>query len=107
MGTDEQLPAKYRFDDPVNVLATLDRLGIEHLEVSNERTIIYDQAIINCEVPAGQLHDARIVSVEIFDPPLNTNADEVRLPIERLIETIATTAAVDWDQINDDPREYQ
>ncbi len=103
MGADEQPTGDYRFDDPIDVLTTLDSLGIEHLEVSNERTIIiYDRTIINCEVIDGQLHDTRTVSVEVFDLPPNPNAGEARLLIKRLIETLATTAAVDWDQTHAD-----
>lgn len=103
MATDAELPSRYRFDQSIDVLTTLDTLGIEHLEVSNERTIIiYDRTIIDCEVADGQLHDARTVAVDVFELPPDMNADADRLAlIESLIEEIATTAMTesDWDRL--------
>lgn len=101
MDNDERPSAGYRFDHPTDVLTMLDTLGIEHLEVSDERTIIiYNRAILNAEVTDGQLHDARTVTVEVFDltPDMDAAADALPL-IGSLIEELATTAEVDWDRL--------
>ena len=46
----------YRFGDRLDLLAVLDQVGIEHLEVSDERTIIiHNRTIFNCKVGEGQL----------------------------------------------------
>lgn len=103
MTTDGEPPSRYRFDHPIDVLTTLDTLEIEHLEVSDERTIIiYDRTIIDCEVADGQLHDVRTIAVDMFELPPNMSADADRLAlIESLIEEIATTATPesDWDRL--------
>lgn len=101
MEVDEKPPIRYRFEDPVDALASLDARGIEHLEVSAERTIvIYTRTIVNLEVPDGQLRDARTVAVDVFEfaSTMDAEADPAPL-IERLIETIATVADVDWDSL--------
>lgn len=101
MDTDEQPLAEYRFADPVDVLTALDMLEIEHLEVSDERTIvIYDRTIVNVEVADRRLHDTRMVYVNVFDigPHGDTAGDPVAL-IESLIDEIATAVAVDWDSL--------
>lgn len=100
MDNSEQSAARYQFSDGVDVLATFERLGIEHLEVSTERTIvIYQRTIFNFDVLTGHLDTAQTVEVEVFDisPDLNANTDPVSL-IEQLIGELATTASVDWEQ---------
>lgn len=100
MSEREQPAVRYQFSDTVDVLAAFDRAGIEHLEVSAERTIvIYSQTIFDFEVNDGRLEHARTVTVEVFDisPDLDATTDSVPL-IETLIEEIATTASVDWER---------
>ncbi|MFC6906787.1 hypothetical protein [Halalkalicoccus tibetensis] len=95
----EQPAVRYRFSDTVDVLAAFDRVGIEHLEVSAERTIvIYSRTIFDFEVDNGRLEDAQTVTVEVFDisPDLDMATDSVPL-IETLVEELATTASVDWE----------
>ena len=54
MKNDEQALAHYQFSSTVDVLATFEQLGIEHLEVSTERTIvIYQRTIFNFAVLTG------------------------------------------------------
>lgn len=101
MDTDEEPPSKYQFNQPIDILTTLDTVGIEHLEVSNERTIIiYDRAIIDVEVTDGRLHTAWAIIVDVFEPPpdMNASADSLAL-VESLIEEITTTAASDLDPL--------
>ncbi|WP_336365246.1 hypothetical protein [Halalkalicoccus salilacus] len=100
MKNDEQALAHYQFSSTVDVLATFERLGIEHLEVSTERTIvIHRRTVFNFAVLTGQLDTAQTVKVEVFDisPDLDTNTDPVSL-IEHLIGELATTASVDWER---------
>ena len=99
MKNDEQAP-HYQFSDAVNVLATFEQLGIEHLDVSTERTIvIYRRTIFNFAVLSGHLDTAQTVGVEVFDisPDLDADTDPISL-IEHLIDTLATNANVDWDR---------
>ena len=59
MKNDEQALAHYQFSSTIDILATLERLGIKHLEVSTERTIvIYQRTIFNFNVLAGHLDTA-------------------------------------------------
>lgn len=84
----------------VDVLAAFDRAGIEHLEVSAERTIvIYSRTIFDFEVDNGRLKDTQTVTVEVFDlsPDLDATTDSVPLT-ETLTEELATTASVDWER---------
>ncbi|WP_336365000.1 hypothetical protein [Halalkalicoccus salilacus] len=100
MKNDEQALAHYQFSSTIDVLATLDQLGIEHLEVSTERTIvIYHRTIFNFAVLTGQLDTAQTVTVEVFDisPDLDADTDPVSL-IEHLIGELATVASVDWER---------
>ena len=100
MDSSEQSATRYQFSDAVDVLATFDRLGIEHLEVSTERTIvIYQRTIFNFAVLTGQLDTAQTVEVEVFDisPNLDASTDPDSL-IEQLIGELATTASIDWEQ---------
>ena len=100
MDSEEHSTARYQFSDTVDVLATFDRLSMEHLEVSAERTIvIYSRTVFDFEVDNGRLEDARTVTVEVFDisPDLDAATDSVPL-IETLVEELATTASVDWER---------
>lgn len=101
MNTDEEPPSRYQFDQPIDILTMLDTLGIEHLEVSDERTIIiYDRAIIDIEVADGRLQTAQAVIVDVFEPSPDMDADADPLPlIESLIEEIATNTESDWDRL--------
>ena len=99
MDDDERATARFQFGDTVDILAALDILGIEHLEVSAERTIIiYTRTIFNCEVLDGQLHDARTVTIEVFDRSPATETEALTL-LEQLGTDVATTAtsSSDWD----------
>lgn len=99
MSEKEQPAVRCQFSDTVDVLAAFGRAGIEHLEVSAERTIvIYRRTIFDFDVEDGRLEDAQTVTVEVFDisPELDATTDSVPL-IETLIEELATTAGVDWE----------
>lgn len=100
MSEKEQPAVRYQFSDPVDVLAAFDRAGIEHLEVSAERTIvIYSRTIFDFEVDDGQLENARTATVEVFDisPDLDATTDSVSL-IETLVDELPTTASVDRER---------
>jgi hypothetical protein len=97
MESAESPSARYRFEASVEILAALDTCGIEHLEVSDERTIvIYSRTILNLEVDDGQLDDARTISIEIFDPSPPTSADPETF-IESFVAELATTTRVAWN----------
>lgn len=75
MNNDDQVIVRYQFSSAVDLLATFERLRIEHLEVSNEQTIvIYQRAIFNFKVLSGHLDTDQTVKVEVFDisPDLDT-----------------------------------
>jgi hypothetical protein len=96
MSTNDQSTARYHFSSAVDILAAFEHLGIEHVEVSNERTIvIYQRTIFNFDVLTGHLDTAQAVEVEVFDisPDLDADTDP-----HYLIDTIATSANVNWDQ---------
>lgn len=100
MSENEQPTVRYQFSDPVDVLTAFDRAGIEHLEVSAERTIvIYSRTIFDFEVDDGQLENARKATVEVFDisPGLDATTDSVSL-IETLVDELPTIASVDRER---------
>ncbi|MFC7010036.1 hypothetical protein [Halalkalicoccus salilacus] len=100
MDTGEQGIVRYQFSAAIDVLTVFERREIEHLEVSNERTIvIYQRTIFNCDVLHGQLDAAQTVEVEVFDisPDLNANTDPVSL-IEHLIDEVITATGVDFER---------
>lgn len=100
MSNDDQATARYQFSSAVDVLTGFEHFGIEHLKVSNKRTIvIYQRTIFNFDVLTGQLDTAQTVKVEVFDvsPDLDAETDPVSL-IEQLIGELTTTASVDWER---------
>ena len=100
MSTDDQVIARYHFSSTIDVLAAFEHLRIEHLEVSNKRTIvIYQRTIFNFNVLSGHLDTAQTVEVEVFDisSDLDANTDSISL-IKHLIDTLTTSANVDWDR---------
>lgn len=102
MSEKEQPAVRYQFSDTVNVLAAFDRAGIEHLEVSNERTIvIYSRTIFDFEVDDGSLADVPFITVDVFDVSPDRTAtgdpDPVALT-ESVINELAVTIRVDWER---------
>jgi hypothetical protein len=98
MGSNESSPVRYRFETLIDVLTTLDTQEIEHLEVSDERTIvIYNRSILNLEVVDGQLDDAQTILVEIFDPSPAASTDYLRF-VETFVEELTTASDVDWER---------
>jgi hypothetical protein len=100
MKNDDQALTHSQLSSTVDVPATFERLGIEHLEVSAKRTIvIYRQTIFNFVVLTGQLDTAQTVAVGVFDisPDLDADTDPVSL-IEHLIGGLATAASIDWER---------
>ncbi|WP_122088752.1 hypothetical protein [Halalkalicoccus subterraneus] len=100
MNSDERPAVRYRFAEPVDLLTAFEKAGIEHLEVSNERTIvIYNRTIFNVTAPTGRLNDVQTVSIEVFDisPDVDADTDPVSL-IDRLIEETATVISSDWER---------
>lgn len=99
--TNEEWPAvQYQFTELADLFAAFEQTGIEHLEVSNERTIvIYSRTIFDLEVDNGSLADAQLVTVDVFDVSsegaTTDNSDPVALT-EPLIEELAVTIGVDW-----------
>lgn len=101
--TNEEWSAvQYRFQESADLLAAFEQARIEHLEVSDERTIvIYSRTIFDLEVDDGNLADARLVTVDVFDVSPDHSAtddpDSVALT-EPLIEELAVTIGVDWER---------
>ncbi|RKD85229.1 hypothetical protein [Halopiger aswanensis] len=95
MADDEALENHYRFTPSIDLYSVLEALEIEHLEVSPRRTIaIFSQSILNIEVSAGQLSDARMIRIEILDYPTGAATDpETRL--ERVADSLADATLAD------------
>ena len=78
MSNNKQAAARYQFSSAVDLFVVLERLGIEHVEVSNERTIvIYQRTIFNVDVLTSHLKTAQTIEVEVFDisPDLDVDTD--------------------------------
>lgn len=96
--TDDEVSATYRFTDPVDIPTALDSVDIEHLEVSEQRTIIiYNRTIVDCEVINHQLDTAHTIIISIFDIGPTVDSDPMDL-IDDLINDISRS---DWNRLED------
>lgn len=104
MNDDERPAVQYQFGASVDLLVAFDSAAIEHLEVSNERRIVISsRAIFNFEALEGDLEDARLVAVRVFDvsPDRSTGTEPDPDPVslsDRLIDEFATTVGVGWER---------
>lgn len=104
MNDDERPVVQYQFGASIDLLIAFESAAIEHLEVSNERTIvIYSRTIFNFEVLEDDLENARLVAVRVFDvsPDRSTGTEPDLDPVslsDRLIDELATTVGVDWER---------
>lgn len=82
------------FEQPCNLLAVLDDLGIEYLDVDAERTIaIYQSAILMLVVRNGDFEDVSSLEVEIREPPVHeTTAGSDKL-LDTFLEEVTTASA--------------
>lgn len=93
---------EYQFTEPADLFTAFEQARIEHLEVSDERTIvIYSRTIFDLEVDDGSLANAQLVTVEVFDVSSDrsatSNPDPVALT-ESLIDELAVTIGIDWER---------
>ena len=67
---------------------------------TNGRSSFYQRTIFNFDVLSGYLDIEQTVGVEVFDisPDPDADTDPISL-IEHLIDTLATSANVDWDRL--------
>lgn len=102
MNNEEWSAVGYRFTESADLLAAFEQAGIEHLEVSDERTIvIYGRTIFDLEVDDGSLADAQLVTIDVFDvaPDRATPGDPDPVALtESVIEELAVTVGVDWER---------
>ncbi|KYH23805.1 hypothetical protein HAPAU_38840 [Halalkalicoccus paucihalophilus] len=102
MNDEEWSPVQYRFTELVDLLVAFEQAGIEHLEVSDERTIvIYSHTIFDLEVDDGSLAETQLITVDVFDVSskhaTTDDPDPVTLT-EPLIDELAATVRVDWER---------
>lgn len=102
MGSGKWPAITYQSDGSTDLFTAFEQAGIEHLEISDERTIvIYSRTIFDLEVNDGSLADAQLVTVEIFDAAPDRTAtgdpDPVALT-ESLIDELAVTVGIDWER---------
>ncbi|MBX0297076.1 hypothetical protein [Haloarcula nitratireducens] len=77
--TDDDPPVRHcTLPEPTDIKDTLERVGIEHLDVDDERTVvIYQQAILKVTATDGQIAAAQEVDVELWEAaPGSTAADQ-------------------------------
>lgn len=102
MNDEEWSAVQYLFDESVDLLTAFERAGIEHLEVSDERTIvIYSRTIFDLEVDDGSLANAQLVAVEVFDVSSDRSGTGDPDPVAltgSLIDELAATVRVDWER---------
>lgn len=102
MNDDEWSAVHYQFDESIDLLDAFEQAAIEHLEVSNERTIvIYSHTIFDLEVDTGSLADAQSVSIEVFDVSSDHAAPDDPDPValtESVIDELTATVRVGWER---------
>lgn len=102
MNDDEWSAVQYQFDESVDLLKAFEQAAIEHLEVSNQRTIvIYSHTIFDLEVDTGSLADAQSVSVEVFDVSSDHSTTDDPDPValtESVIDELTATVRVGWER---------
>lgn len=102
MNNEEWSAVQYRFIEPVDLFAAFEQAGIEHLEVSDERTIvIYSRTIFDLEVDNGSLAETQLVTVDVFDvsSKRSTSGDPDPVTLTKsLIDELAATVRVNWER---------
>lgn len=102
MNDEEWSSVNYQFDESVDLLTAFERAGIEHLEVSDERTIvIYSHTIFDLEVDDGSLAETQLITVDVFDVSSKHSTTDDPDPVtltESLIDELAATVRVDWER---------
>ncbi|ADJ16876.1 hypothetical protein [Halalkalicoccus jeotgali] len=102
METDEWSAISYQFGESTDLLTAFEHTGIEHLEVSGERTIvIYSRTIFDLEADDGNLADTQLVTVEVFDVSPNYSMTDDSDPValtDPLIEELAGAIGIDWER---------
>jgi len=63
---------EYTFSPPIDITATLDRLGIEYLDVRDRRAIvIFTESLLNIEGDTDPLTELERVEITVYDLSLD------------------------------------
>ncbi|MCD2201554.1 hypothetical protein LPA44_16945 [Halobacterium sp. KA-4] len=83
------------FEQPCNLLAVLDDLGIEYLDVDAERTIaIYQSAILMLAVSDGDFEAVSSLDIELREPPVHETIAGPGELLDTFLEEVTTTSAI-------------
>jgi len=84
----------YEFEQPCNLLAVLDDLGIEYLDVDAERTIaIYQSAILMLAVSDGDFEAVSSLDIELREPPVHETIAGPDELLDTFLEEVTTASA--------------
>ena len=89
---------EYELASAVDLVAALDRSGIEYLDVTERRVmVIYNQAILDVRAAGDGLSAVSQFTVEMIAAPVRgSQTDSVAL-LERFVEEVASWVAAEWD----------
>lgn len=66
---EDQPSLTHRFSTAVDLLTTFERLGTEAPTVDETRAfVVYRETVLDLDVTEGQLTDAAVIAVEVWDP---------------------------------------
>jgi len=91
--TDTEFPVRRaQVADPIDLRETLNALGVEFLEVTDERAIVISRgSVLNVTILEGTLSAATTIEVELFDPPKVHN-DDLEPIVEKFINDVRSAA---------------
>ncbi|WP_306061112.1 hypothetical protein [Natronococcus wangiae] len=78
MDDNPDVSERYTFSPPLDLPTTLETFQIQYLDVNETRAlIIFNTAILNLESAKGTLTDLESAVITIYEPPRETNIDEM------------------------------
>ncbi|UHQ98075.1 hypothetical protein HYG81_20930 (plasmid) [Natrinema zhouii] len=97
----------YALSDTVDLVATLETMSVQYLDVDEQRTlVIFTGAILNLESDNGSLTDLTCVEITVYNLPLNSNRDKGKEDetaatlITDFVDRLGTTAETDYERID-------
>ncbi|WP_135305634.1 hypothetical protein [Haloarcula amylovorans] len=89
--TDDETPVHhYTLPEPTNLRDTLERAGIEHLDVDDERiVVIYQQAILMVTATDGQVTATQELDVELWEAAPRSTAPDPEAVLTSFTDELA------------------
>ena len=98
---DEGPLREYELASPVELVAALDRSGIEYLDVTEQRVIvIYNQAVLDVRATGDDMSTVSQFTVEMIAAPTGSNQTDSAAILERFVDELASWVEAEWDIVS-------